>query len=242
MIHDTAANRKIPLAHDELVPDVAILAPQLTMSMPPELTAGTGLDVLAHAMDTVTAPSTNEFTEPLALKAIEMVFQWLPRAYQRGEDREARYRMIMAANIAGIAFGNANGTHMTHAFGHSLGAVFEIHHGLSVGFFIPHSFQFCQKVTNKHLTICRALNIPASNAEDGLNNLLAKIRAFLTRFNVPRSLKDFGISKKEFEQELPKLVAYACGDISCYLSPRPITAVQCEKVMRYAFEGKDIDF
>jgi alcohol dehydrogenase class IV len=242
MLHDTAANRKIPLAHDELVPDVAILAPQFTLSMPPELTAGTGLDVLAHAMDTVTAPSTNEFTEPLALKAIEMIFQWLPRAYQRGEDREARYRMIMAANIAGIAFGNANGAHLTHAFGHSLGAVFEMHHGLCVGFFIPHSFQFCQKVTNKHLAICKTLDIPASNSEDGLNNLLAKIRAFLSELNVPRSLKDFGISQKAFEKKLAKLVAYSYGDISCYLSPRPITAEQCEKVMRYAFEGKDIDF
>jgi alcohol dehydrogenase class IV len=242
MLHDTAANRKIPLAHDELVPDVAILAPQLTLSMPPELTAGTGLDVLAHAMDTVTAPSTNEFTEPLALKAIEMIFQWLPRAYQRGEDREARYRMIMAANIAGIAFGNANGAHLTHAFGHSLGTVFEMHHGLCVGFFIPHSFQFCQKVTNKHLTICRALNIPASSAEEGLNHLLAKVRALLRELKVPRTLKDFGIPQKEFEKNLPELVAYSYGDISCYLSPRPITAEQCEKVMRYAFEGKDIDF
>lgn len=242
VLHDTAAERKIPIAHDELVPDVAILAPQFTLSMPPELTAGTGLDVLAHAMDTVTAPSTNEFTEPLALKAIEMIFEWLPRAYQIGEDREARYRMIIASNIAGIAFGNANGAHLSHAFGHSLGAVFEMHHGLSVGFFIPHSFQFCKKVTDKHLAICKTLNIPASNAEEGLNNLLAKIRKFLAELQVPRALKDFGITRKEFEKKLPKLVAYSHGDISCYLSPRPITAEQCEKVMRYAFEGKDIDF
>lgn len=242
VLHDTAAERKIPIAHDELVPDVAILSPQFTMSMPPELTAGTGLDVLAHAMDTVTAPSTNEFTEPLALKAIEMIFEWLPRAYQIGEDREARYRMMIAANIAGIAFGNANGAHLTHAFGHSLGTVFEMHHGLSVGFFIPHSFQFCKQVTDKHLMICKTLNIPSSNAEDGLNNLLAKIRAFLTELNVPPALKDFGITKEEFEKKLPKLVEYSHGDISCYLSPRPITAEQCEKVMRYAFEGKDIDF
>lgn len=242
VLHDTVAERKIPIAHDELVPDVAILAPQFTLSMPPELTAGTGLDVLAHAMDTVTAPSTNEFTEPLALKAIEMIFEWLPRAYQIGEDREARYRMIIASNIAGIAFGNANGAHLSHAFGHSLGAVFEMHHGLSVGFFIPHSFQFCKKVTDKHLAICKTLNIPASNAEEGLNNLLAKIRKFLAELQVPRALKDFGITRKEFEKKLPKLVAYSHGDISCYLSPRPITAEQCEKVMRYAFEGKDIDF
>jgi len=241
VFHDSKANRKIPVAHDELVPDVAILSPEFTISMPAELTAGTGLDVLAHAMDAVTAPSGNEYTEPLALKAIEMVFKWLPRAYANGEDREARFRMIMAANIAGIAFG-MSGCHLTHSFGHSLGAVYEMHHGLCVGFFIPQSFQFCAKVTNKHLAICKALDIPAPTAQEGLDNLLAKVRAFLTSLNVPLALKDFGISREDFEEKLPKLVEYSFGDISCYLSPRPITPEQCEQVMKYAYEGKDIDF
>ncbi len=241
VFHDTSIGRKIPVAHDELLPDVAILSPEFTISMPPALTAGTGLDVLAHAMDAAIAPSGNDYTEPLALRAIEMVFDWLPRAYKNGNDREARFKMIMAANIAGIAFG-MSGCHLTHSFGHSLGSVYEMHHGLCVGFFIPQSFQFCSQVTDKHLSICKSLDIPAPNAQEGLNNLLAKVRKFLTSLNVPLALKDFGISKTDFEAKLPKLVEYAYGDISCYLSPRPITAAQCEKVMRYAYEGQDIDF
>ncbi|MGD2125123.1 MAG: iron-containing alcohol dehydrogenase [Desulfobacteraceae bacterium] len=238
---DTAVHRKIPITHDELVPDVAILSPEFTMSMPPKLTVGTGLDVLAHAMDAVTTPAANEFTEPLALKAIEMVFQWLPRAYGNGDDREARHRMMIAATIAGIAFG-MSGCHLTHSFGHALGAVYEMHHGLCVGFFIPHSFQFCQTVTDKHLLICKSLDIPASDAQDGMKNLVSKVREFLTRLEVPLTLKGFEISAEDFEEKLPKLVEYAHGDVSCYLSPRPITAEQCEKVFRYAYEGKDIDF
>jgi len=241
VFHDTPIQRKIPVAHDELVPDVAILSPEFTISMPPKLTAGTGLDVLAHAMDAAIAPSGNDYTDPLALRAIEMVFQWLPRAYKNGNDREARFKMIIAANIAGIAFG-MSGCHLTHSFGHSLGSVYEMHHGLCVGFFIPQSFQFCSKVTGKHLSICKSLDIPAPNAKEGLKNLLAKVREFLTSLNVPLALKDFGIAKEDFEEKLPKLVEYAYGDISCYLSPRPITAAQCEKVMRYAYEGQDIDF
>jgi alcohol dehydrogenase class IV len=75
-----------------------------------------------------------------------------------------------------------------------------------------------------------------------LDNLLAKVRAFLTSLNVPLALKDFGISREDFEQKLPKLVEYSFGDISCYLSPRPITSKQCEQVMRYAYDGKNIDF
>jgi alcohol dehydrogenase class IV len=242
VFHDTTVHRKIPVAHDELVPDVAILSPEYTMSMPSNLTAGTGLDVLAHAMDAVTAPAGNEFTEPLALKAIEMIFQWLPRAYKNGNDREARFRMLIAANIAGIAFGNVGGCHLTHSFGHSFGAVYELHHGLCVGFFIPYTLQYCQHMTDKQRVICKTLDMPASNAEECLNNLVVGIRALLTELKVPLALKDFGIGKKSFEEKLPKLVEFAYSDVDTFLSPRPITTEQCEKFLKYAYEGKDIDF
>ena len=241
VLHDTAVHRKIPIAHDELVPDFAILVPEFTMTMPPKLTAGTGLDVLAHAMDAVTTPAGNEFTEPLALQAIEMVFKWLPRAYKNGQDREARHRMLLAASIAGVAFG-MSGCHLTHSFGHSLGAVFNLHHGMAVGFFIPHTLQFCSKVTDKHLLTCRALNVEAGDAEDGLVKLVNLVRSFLNDLGVALALKDMGILRRDFEAKLDKLVEYAYGDVDCYLSPRPITAAQCAQVFRYAYDGRDIDF
>ncbi len=97
-------------------------------------------------------------------------------------------------------------------------------------------------MTDKHLGICKTLDIPAPDAEEGLHNLLAKVRGLLTKLNVPLALKDFDITKDDFEAKLPKLVEYAYGDVSSFLSPRPITTEQCEKVMRYAWEGKDIDF
>ena len=241
VLHDTAAHRKIPIAHIELLPDFAILVPEFTMSMPPKLTAGTGLDVLAHAMDAVTTPAGNELTGPLALSAIEMAFQWLPRAYKNGRDREARHRMLLAASIAGVAFG-MSGCHLTHSFGHSLGAVFSLHHGLAVGFFIPHTLQFCSKVTDKHLLICKALNIEAKDAEDGLAKLVGRVRSFLTDLGVPLTLKDMGIPRGDFDASLNRLIEFAHGDIDCYLSPRPITAAQCAQVFQYAYDGKDIDF
>ena len=241
VFHDAATDRKIPIVHDELVPDVAILSPEFTISMPPELTAGTGLDVLAHAMDAAIAPSGNDYTDPLALRAIQMVFQWLPKVYQNGNDREGRFRMMMAANIAGIAFG-MSGCHISHSLGHSLGAVFQMHHGLCVGFFIPHSLQFCAQVTDKHLTICKALDMPAATAAEGLKHLVDKVRDFLTSLNVPLKLEGFGITRDDFEANLPKLTELAHGDISSILSPRPVTVAQCEKIMRYAYDGMDIDF
>jgi alcohol dehydrogenase class IV len=241
VVHDTAAHRKIPLANAELVPDFAILVPEFTFSMPPKLTAGTGLDVLAHAMDAVTTPAANEITEPMALKAIEMTFQWLPRAYKNGQDREARHRMILAASIAGVAFG-MSGCHLTHSFGHSLGAAFNLHHGMCVGFFLPQTLQFCSPVTDKHLLICKTLGIEAKDAKKGLGKLVARVRSFLTELGVPLTLKDLGISRADFDRQFDKLVKFAVEDVDCYLSPRPITAAQCAQVFKYAYEGRDIDF
>ncbi len=241
VLHDLAVHRKIPIAHDELVPDFAILVPEFTMTMPAQLTVGTGLDVLAHAMDAVTTPAGNEFTEPLALKAIAMVFQWLPRAYRDGEDREARHRMLVAASIAGIAFG-MSGCHLTHSLGHSLGAVFNLHHGLAVGFFIPYVLQFCRPVTDKHMLICKTLDIQARDAEDGLAKLVDRVRTFLVSLKVPLNLGDMGISSQDLESKLDKLVQCAYEDVDCYLSPRPITSGQCAKIFQYALSGRDIDF
>lgn len=241
VLTDLEAHRKIPIANLELIPDVAILCPEFTVSMPPELTAGTGLDVLAHAMDAATTPAANEFTEPLALKAVEMVFQWLPVAYKNGEDREARHRMMLAASLAGIAFGTS-GCHLTHSLGHALGAVFGIHHGLAVGFFIPHTLQFCSKVTDRHLSICRTLGLEASDPAGGLKALLDKVWNLLDGLGVPRTLEGFGIQAGELEAEMPRLVQYAYEDVDTYFSPRPITPLQCEKLFRYAYQGRHVDF
>jgi alcohol dehydrogenase class IV len=241
VLHDTAVHRKIPITHDELVPDFAILVPEFTVTMPPKLTAGTGLDVLAHAFDAVTTPAGNEFTDPLALQAVQMVFQWLPRAYRNGRDREARHRMLIAASMAGVAFG-MGGVHLTHSLGHSLGSVFNMHHGLAVGFFIPQTLQFCSTVTDQHLLICKALNISARDAGDGLVKLVGRVRSFMNSLDVPLILKDMGIPPEDFEAKMGRLVQYAYEDVDNYLSPRPITAAQCERIFRYAYDGRDIDF
>jgi len=192
-------------------------------------------------MDSVTTPSANEFTDALALQAIQMVFQWLPRAYRNGSDREARHRMLFAASIAGVAFG-MSGAHLTHSFGHSLGARFGVHHGLTVGFFIPQSLQYASTVTDKYLLTCKALDVGGQGPEEKLRNLVATVRAFLSGLDVPLTIQGLGISREDFEAGLDRLAEYAAGDISCYLSPRPITRAQCERVFRYAYEGRDIDF
>ncbi|MBU4315820.1 MAG: iron-containing alcohol dehydrogenase [Proteobacteria bacterium] len=241
VITDPAAHRKVPLASPELMPDYAFLVPEFTKSMPPKLTMGTGLDALAHAWDCACLPASNEITDALALCAIEMIFKWLPRAVEDGEDMEARLKMITAASIAGLAFGQG-GISLTHSFGHSLGGLFDIHHGLAVGVFIPYATRYYAPVTDKYLNICKALECKGKTDEESLDNLLHKLKDFFARIGAPWTIGDLGITKEDFQEKMEKLVQYSMDDIQTATSPRPITSAQSEKFLRYAYEGQDIDF
>jgi alcohol dehydrogenase class IV len=241
VLHDTATHRKVPIANADLLPDVAILVPEFTVSMPPKLTAGTGLDVLSHAMDAVATPAANEFTDAMSLAAIKMVFKYLPRAYRNGKDREARYRMIMASSAAGIGFGQS-GAALTHSFGHSIGSMFKVHHGLAVGMFIPYVFQYYRPVSDKYLEICHALRIEGASDDESFANLIKAVRDLFRQLDVPLCLKDLGIPADEFDRQMETLVLYSVEDIDSVFTPRPITPAQSEQILRYAYDGRDIDF
>jgi hypothetical protein len=223
------------------MPDIAILVPEFTLSMPPKLTAGTGLDVLAHTMDCVMTGGGNEITSALAVRATEMAFTYLPRAYQNGQDREARYRMMLAASMAGLVFGQG-GLSLTHSFGHSVGSLFNIHHGIAVGLFIPYVFQFYQPVTDRYLTLCKALDVKVKSNEASFKNLIEKFRGLCRNLDIPLSFKDLGIGEEAFEKHMADMVLYTMEDFETLFSPRPMTAGQCEQILRYAYAGKDIDF
>ncbi len=241
VLHDTATHRKVPIGNGDLMPDIAILYPEFTMSMPPKLTAGTGLDVLAHAVDAVMTPAASDWTDAISLAAVKSVFKYLPRAYQNGKDREARYRMMIAASGAGIGFGQS-GAALTHSFGHTLGSLFNVHHGVAVGVFIPYCLQYYQTVTDKHLDICYALRIPAGSPEEGLAKLNQAIRDLFRSLDAPLTLKDIGIAEADLNRQMDALVKFSLEDIDTAASPRNMTPAQCEKIIRYAYDGKDIDF
>lgn len=238
---DPKAHRKIPIMNVELIPDFAILVPAFTTGMPPKLTAGTGFDALAHAMDCVTSPAGNDFSEPLALRSIEMIFKWLPRAYREGGDLEARSRMHLAASLSGIAFANG-GLSLTHSMGHALGHLFNMHHGIAVGIFIPYTLQYYAAISDRFLPICSSLQVKGRTRAAKLDGLVAKVKDLMKELDVPTSLKSMGISKDEFKQKMGDLVQFSLDDPSSFMSPRPVNAEQYEKLFLYTYEGKDVDF
>lgn len=241
VVHDTEAHRKIPVANAEIMPDVAVLCPEFTLSMPPGLTAGTGLDALSHAMDAVATPAANEITDALALQAIRMIFRYLPRAYRNGQDREARHRMLVAASLAGVAFGQS-GAALTHSFGHSIGSLFNIHHGLAVGVFIPYAYQYYRAVSDKYLVVCETLGIRDGDADTRFDQLMLEVKTLFKELDLPLTLEALGIAEADLEARMDTLVQYTREDIDTLFSPRPMTAAECERIFRYAHVGRDIDF
>jgi alcohol dehydrogenase class IV len=234
---------KLPVsgALPEFVPDFALLDPSLTVSMPKELTAGTGADALAHAIDGFMAPKSDEINQAIAQKTIQMVFKWLPRAYEDGDDIMPRMKMQQAAMMAGIPLANA-GSGISHALGHTVGGLFHIHHGVLVLLFIPYELQVYSKATDRYLEICDFLNVRDKDSDvKSLANLIEKIRDFMKSLNLPTALKETGVKKEALEKSMDSMLAQTPTDPSFYFGWFDLNNEQLKDIFLNAYEGNLLD-
>ncbi|UCE98275.1 MAG: iron-containing alcohol dehydrogenase [Dehalococcoidia bacterium] len=241
VLTDKTAKRKLGLGSREVHADIAIVDPKFASQMPPQLTADTGMDALTHAIEGYTSGWKNDFSDGLCLKAIQLVFHFLPRAYRNGDDSEAREKMHNAASIAGLGFGNSMAS-IAHSAGHSLGALFHISHGRAVGIFLPYTIEFAADVSaSNYAEIAHLLEI---NTEENnpVVSLVEAIRNLAQEIDQPIKIKDLGISQSRFEKLLPKLVSYADMDTQTVTASRVPTTEEYERLFRYAYDGKSVDF
>jgi alcohol dehydrogenase class IV len=240
---DTEEKRKVALGSGVLVPDLAIVDPVFTMNLPPQITADTGMDVLTHAIEGYSCNWANDFTDGLCLKSIQLVFDYLPRAYESGaDDLVAREKMHNAAAIAGLGFGNSFAA-LAHALGHALGAAFHTPHGRSVGLFLPYTIEFAaQAGEGRYADIARFLGLPVADDAMGASSLVAAILNLAQSIGMPTSIRALGISQKDFEQAMPALVDNTETDTQMVSSCRVPDTHEVEALFRYAYEGKSIDF
>ena len=191
VISDKTKNIKYPLADYELTPNVAIIDPQFVMSLPKSVTADTGLDVLTHAIEAYVSILASDYTDALAIKAIQLVFEYLPRAFKNGNnDKVAREKMHNASSIAGMAFTNAF-LGINHSLAHKLGGEFHIPHGRANAILLPHVIKFNSETPTKlpsfpkyekfiahekYAEISRSLGLKASTTEEGVNSLISSIK------------------------------------------------------------------
>jgi alcohol dehydrogenase class IV len=225
----------------ELVPDFALLDPTLTVGMPPQLTAGTGGDALAHAIDGFMAPRSDEMNQAIALKTIKMVFEWLPRAYRDGNDLMPRIKMQQAAMMAGIPMSNV-GSGISHALGHTIGGLYHIHHGAMVLLFIPYELQVYSKATDRYLEICDMLAVRDTASEKkSLLNLIEKIRGLMSELHLAISLKEAGVSRADFEKNIDFILDQTPTDPAFYFGWFDLTRAQLMDVFTCAYDCKLLD-
>jgi alcohol dehydrogenase class IV len=242
VLTDKQEQRKLGLASGEIIPDIAIVDPVFVRGLPAQITADTGLDALTHAIEGYTSSYHNDFTDGLCLRAIQLVFEYLPVAYAGGGDAQAREHMHNAATIAGLGFGNAMPA-LAHAMGHALGALFPVPHGRAVSLFLPYTIQFsAQAEDTRYGDIVRFMGWSTADESAAVATLVNAIRDLQSSVDQPRALSAAQIGAEAFEAALPRLVENAESDTSLIMGTRIPDSHQLERLFRCAFSGRAVDF
>ena len=254
VISDKANNMKYPLADYELTPNVAIIDPDFVMSVPAVPTADTGLDVLTHAIEAYVSILASDYTDALALKAIQLVFEYLPRSYKNGAaDPEAREKMHNASTIAGMAFTNAF-LGINHSLAHKLGGEFHIVHGRANAILLPHVIEYNGDTNpskfvifpkyekyiapQKFQEIARVLGLPASTPQEGVKSLADAVRKLMKELNMPLTIKELGIDEKLYLSKVEDLAYKAFEDQCTTANPRLPKVAELAELYKKAYYGK----
>jgi alcohol dehydrogenase class IV len=240
-VTSTEENRKKILASEEIIPDIAIVDPFFPSTMPSQLTADTGLDSLVHAIEAYVSPWSNVFSDALAMKAIQLIFHYLPRSFKNRDDEEARAQVHYAASMAGMAMGNSQ-VGVAHSMGHALGAFYGIPHGRAVAIFLPYIIEYnFKEACERYGEIAASIAI-GGYEQKTVQKLTEKILKFIKALNEPTSIKELDIDKRNFTSNLENLVNHAFDDPSVLGNPRTPTKKEIERLFTYVWEGKKIDF
>ncbi|MCI9050410.1 MAG: iron-containing alcohol dehydrogenase [Lachnospiraceae bacterium] len=244
VITDYSTGVKYPLADFNITPDVAIVDPNLAETMPPKLVAHTGMDALTHAIETYVSTLNSPFTDPLALKAISMVFENLPASFHGC--MQAREQMHYAQCLAGQAFTNAL-LGIVHSMAHKTGAAFStghIPHGCANAIYLPYVIQYNAKdqtAKERYAAIARSVGISGSDSECVVK-LCKKIDEYNVALNIPKTLQEFGIKEDEFKEKLSKIAELAVSDACTGSNPRAITPAEMEKLLSCTYYGTPVEF
>ncbi|MCH3916389.1 MAG: iron-containing alcohol dehydrogenase [Spirochaetia bacterium] len=233
VITDPENHIKYPLVSGEMVPDMAILDPDLPRTMPPHITANTGMDVMCHALEALVSTAATPFTDPYALEAIRLVTDNLPTAYAKGDDLDARLKMHEASALAGMAFTNAS-LGLVHSLAHKIGGEFGVTHGLANAILLPYIIAYNKQFTDKYAFGEKQLRIPdfAKNVEE----INAKV-GIPTNF---KDCKEVAITPEKFEAVLDRMSQHAFEDPCTLTNPGHPTVADVKMIYKAAYYGTPI--
>ena len=255
VLTDKVNNKKYPLADYELTPDVAIIDPDLVLSLPKTVTADTGMDVLTHALEAYVSNMASDYTDGLSEKAVELVFEYLPRAFKDGaNDKLAREKMHNASTIAGMAFTNAF-LGVGHSLAHKIGAEFHLAHGRINAILLPYVIRYNSSLPTKFVSfpkyeyfiadkkyanMAKKLGLKAGSVEEGVNSLITKVQELNKILNIPQSFKELGIDEADFMNKIDLLADRAFEDQCTTANPRLPLVSELRQILIDSFYGKEI--
>ena len=254
VITDKKQNKKYPLADYELTPDVAIIDPDLVMSLPQKITADTGMDVLTHAIEAYVSNMASDYTDALAEKAVELVFKNIREAYYNGSNKDAREKMHNASTIAGMAFTNAF-LGINHSLAHKIGAEFHLAHGRINAILLPYVIKYNAskptkfvsfpkyeyfKADQKYADLSRRMYFPAYTNEEGVYSLIEEIKKLNRDLQIPSSFKEQGVDEQEWLAKVDMLADRAFEDQCTTANPRLPLVTELRQILIDSYYGNNI--
>ena len=252
VITDKEKNKKYPLADYELTPDVAIIDPDLVMTLPKSITADTGMDVLTHALEAYVSNMASDYTDGLAEKATELVFNNLKQAYEHGDDKHAREKMHNASTIAGMAFTNAF-LGLNHSIAHKIGGEFHLPHGRTNAILLPYIIKYNASrptkfvsfpkyeyfiADKKYAEIAKRLGLNSNTVEEGVESLIEAVKQLSASLNIPKSFQEAGVDEREFMSKLDLLADRAFEDQCTTANPRVPLVNEIKQILIDSYYGK----
>ena len=257
VITDKVNKLKYPLADYSLTPTVAIVDPALVMSLPAQVTADSGMDVLTHACEAYVSVMATDYTDALALKAVQMVFEYLPRAVHYGaKDEEAREKMHNASTMAGMAFANAY-LGMCHSMAHKIGAEFHTVHGRTCGTLLPYVIRYngtkpekpglwpkyqYYNADERYCQLAHAIGLKFNTVQEGVEKFAKAVHDLGIEVGMAMNFKSQNVDKKEWEESLEKLAYLSYEDQCSPANPRVPMIKDMIELMRAAYEGTEIHY
>jgi 4-hydroxybutyrate dehydrogenase len=223
-----ATERKTVIFSPYLIPSVAIVDPELTVSMPPHVTAGTGLDALTHNVEAYLSRGYHPMCDAIALEGMHLTSRYLVAAVRNGSDMRARTNMMMAAIMGAVAF--QKGLGVVHSLAHPLSSVAGLHHGTANGILLPHALEFNRPASEdriRDLAVAMELDVSRINVTDAATAMIERIRQLLKEVGVPNRLSHFGVTR----HMIPAMAKKAMQDGCHLLNPRPCT--EADMIMLY---------
>ena len=234
VITDEVKQIKYPLVSDEFLPDVAILEPELVKSVPGNIVADTGMDVLTHAIEAYVSTSATDFSDALAEKAVELVFEYLVRSYRSSEDMEAREKMHNASCLAGLAF-NLASLGINHAIAHNIGGKLHVPHGRTNALLLPYVIEFNSEIEGyspskysvaaaKYAQLAKLVGIEGNNIRMLVRNFIHEITRMQHEMKMPTRLEECKVSKEDINKVKQDIAKGALEDACILTNPRSATA------------------